>query len=186
MTEDRWQELYINLVNEVDSSRLEQKVAEIEKAFQERLGEIDPQNDAEEYPLLRRTMESVNRLKNQNLRLATFPIMRSKQRESYRPAILVCTTVVDLDRKYVEVSDDFCRLLGYARQELIGMKYDELTAPNTNDIEAVFGMFKELGHMQGLWVLVHREGTRILVRYACRLRQDSLIEGKLESLGVGY
>jgi len=118
MTEDRWQELYINLVNEVDSSRLEQKVAEIEKAFQERLGEIDPQNDAEEYPLLRRTMESVNRLKNQNLRLATFPIMRSKQRESYRPAILVCTTVVDLDRKYVEVSDDFCRLLGYARPSL--------------------------------------------------------------------
>jgi PAS domain-containing protein len=29
-------------------------------------------------------------------------------------------TVVDLDRRYVHVSDEFCRLVGYEREELIG------------------------------------------------------------------
>jgi hypothetical protein len=43
-------------------------------------------------------------------------------------------------------------------------------------------MFKKLGYMHGLWMLVHREGDRILVRYECRLREDLLIEGKLEPL----
>ena len=66
------------------------------------------------------------------------------------------------------------------------MKYDELTAPNTNNIEAVFTMFKELGHMQGLWVLLNRAGERILVRYESRLREDLLIEGNLEPLDMGY
>ena len=43
-------------------------------------------------------------------------------------------TVVDRDRKYVEVSDSFCQLVGYQREELVGKRYDDLTAPNTNDI----------------------------------------------------
>ena len=78
MTEDRWQELYFDLANEVDSSRLEQKIAEIEGALQERLGEIDPHKDAEEYRLLRRTIEAVNRLKAKSLRLANSSTTQGK------------------------------------------------------------------------------------------------------------
>ena len=59
-------------------------------------------------------------------------------------------TVVDRDRKYVEVSDSFCQLVGYQREELVGMRYDDLTAPNTNDIPTVFGLFQKLGYMHGL------------------------------------
>ncbi len=36
-------------------------------------------------------------------------------------------TVVDSDRNYVEVSDSFCQLVGYQREELVGMRYDDLT-----------------------------------------------------------
>jgi PAS domain S-box-containing protein len=43
-------------------------------------------------------------------------------------------TVVDRDRKYVEVSDSFCQVVGYQREELIGKRYDDLSAPDTNDI----------------------------------------------------
>jgi PAS domain S-box-containing protein len=74
-------------------------------------------------------------------------------------------TVVDGDRKYVEVSDSFCQLVGYQREELVGKRYDDLTAPDTNNIPTVFGLFQKLGYMHGLWMLVSREGTRILVRY---------------------
>jgi len=67
--------------------------------------------------------------------------------------------VVDTDRKYVEVSDNFCQLVGYQREELVGKRYDDLTAPNTNDIPTIFGLFEKLGYMHGLWMLVNREGT---------------------------
>jgi PAS domain S-box-containing protein len=95
-------------------------------------------------------------------------------------------TVVDSDRRYVEVSDSFCQLIGYQREELVGMRSDDLTAPNTNDIPTVFGLFQKLGYMHGLWLLVSREGTRILVRYEAWLRPDSYIEGHMEVVGAGY
>jgi PAS domain S-box-containing protein len=42
------------------------------------------------------------------------------------------TTVVNGDRRYVEVSDSFCQFVGCRREELIGKRYDDLTAPGTN------------------------------------------------------
>jgi PAS domain S-box-containing protein len=95
-------------------------------------------------------------------------------------------TVVDSDRRYVEVSDSFCQLVGYQRRELLGMRYDDLTAPNTNDIPSVYRLFSKLGYMHGLWMLVSHEGTRILVRYKSWLRDDSYIEGHMEVVGAGY
>jgi PAS domain S-box-containing protein len=96
------------------------------------------------------------------------------------------TTVVNSDRKYVEVSDSFCQLVGYQREELLGMRYDDLTAPNTNDIPSVYSLFSKLGYMHGLWLLVSHGGTRILVRYESWLRPDSYIEGHMEVVGAGY
>lgn len=95
-------------------------------------------------------------------------------------------TLVDTDRKFVEVSDSFCQLLGYRREELIGKPYDDVTAPNTNDIPTVFRLFMKQGYMHGLWLLASRRGTRVLVRYESRIRPDSYIEGRMEVVGAGY
>jgi PAS domain S-box-containing protein len=95
-------------------------------------------------------------------------------------------TVVDSDRKFVQVSESFCRLLGYRPEELIGKPYDEVTAPNTNDIPTVFRLFTEMGYMHGLWLLASRHGTRVLVRYESWIRPDSYIEGHMELVGAGY
>jgi PAS domain S-box-containing protein len=92
----------------------------------------------------------------------------------------VYTTLIDGDRRYVEVSDSFCQLVGYGREELIGTRYDDLTAPGTNDIPTVFRLFVKNGYMHGLWMLRHRDGTPILVRYESWVRSDCLIEGKME------
>jgi len=95
-------------------------------------------------------------------------------------------TVVDSDRRFVQVSDSFCQLLGYRREELIGKPYDNVTAPNTNDIQTVFNLFSELGYMHGLWMLASRRGTRVLVRYESWIRPDSYIEGHMEAVGAGF
>jgi PAS domain S-box-containing protein len=96
------------------------------------------------------------------------------------------STLVDLDRRYVHVSDDFCRLLGYEREALIGKRYDDVSAPETNDTLTVFNLFCQLEYMHGLWMLVTRSGTRILVRYEAWLRSDMLIEGHMQLVGAGY
>jgi PAS domain S-box-containing protein len=95
-------------------------------------------------------------------------------------------TIVDLDRRYVHVSDDFCRLVGFEREALIGKRYDDLTAPETNDILTVFNSFCQLEYMHGLWMLVASSGARILVRYEAWLRSDMLIEGHMQLVGAGY
>jgi PAS domain S-box-containing protein len=96
------------------------------------------------------------------------------------------TTVVDTEHRYIQVSDSFCRLVGYGREDLIGKKYDEISAPGTNDIPAVFSLFMRDGYMHGLWMLVHRTGTRILVRYDAWIRSDSKIESNMELVAAGY
>jgi PAS domain-containing protein len=89
-------------------------------------------------------------------------------------------TVVDSDRRYVRVSNAFCELVGYKREELIGRQYDDITAPPTGDIPTIFGLFRNLGYMRGLWTLVHRTGQRISIRYEAWVRPDSFIESKIE------
>ena len=40
--------------------------------------------------------------------------------------------------------------------------------------------------MHSLWMLVSRNGARILVRYESWLRPDALIQGNMEVIGAGY
>jgi CspA family cold shock protein len=90
------------------------------------------------------------------------------------------TTVVDQDRRYVDVSQSFCELVGYEMKELIGMTYDVLTAPNTTHIPTMNDLFSRVGYMHGLWTLVHRTGYRILIRYQAWLRADTNIQADIE------
>ena len=90
------------------------------------------------------------------------------------------TTVVDQDRKYIHVSQNFCELVGYKVQELLGTPYDHLTVPNTVDIPTTYTMFSKLGYMHGLWMLNHRTGHRILIRYEAWLRPDKNIQSNIE------
>ena len=90
------------------------------------------------------------------------------------------TTVVDQDRKYVNVSENFCELVGYPIKELIGTPYDALTAPNTTHIPTTHDLFSRIGYMHGLWTLVHRTGYHILIRYEAWLRADANIQSNIE------
>jgi CspA family cold shock protein len=90
------------------------------------------------------------------------------------------TTVVDQDRKYVDVSESFCELVGYKMDELLGTRYDHLTALNTTHIPTTYDLFSRVGYMHGLWTLVHRTGYRILIRYEAWVRPDTNIQSNIE------
>ena len=108
--------------------------------------------------------------------------------ESFAPEAIVAgdyRALIDLDRRYVYVSDAFCKLVGYTREELIGTRYDDLSAPGTNDLRTVFNLFCQLEYMHGLWMLLARGGNRILVRYESWLRPDLLIEAHMQLVPAG-
>ena len=94
------------------------------------------------------------------------------------------TVVVDHDRKYVDVSKSFCELVGYEAGDLIGMPYEDLTAPNTIDIPTTHNLLSRLGYLHGLWMFVHRTGYRILVRYEAWLRPDTNIQANIELVQI--
>jgi len=76
-------------------------------------------------------------------------------------------------------------LLGYSQEELLGKTYDEITAPRTNNIPMVLEMFLQVGYMSGIWVLSHRSGTKLFLRYESVIRKDGLFESQMELFAAG-
>ena len=97
-----------------------------------------------------------------------------------------CTILVSTDGKFVEVSDLFCKLIGYTRDELVGMKHEDLIAPGTADRPTTDAPQITSGCSQGLWLLTTRAGIRMLVDYESRTRVDLLIQTQMEVVGAGY
>ena len=88
-------------------------------------------------------------------------------------------------RKFVEVSPSFCKLLGYAENEIIGRPFECFTVPRTNNIPVLLHMLIQNGYLQGIWVFAHRSGTKLFVRYATVLRTDGLYEASIELIAAG-
>src|SRR5258708_12610702 len=57
------------------------------------------------------------------------------------------TTVVDQDRKFVDVSKSFSELVAYKIEELIGTRYDHLTALHPADIPPIPHLLSPLSHI---------------------------------------
>ena len=72
------------------------------------------------------------------------------------------------------------QLVGYKAEELIGTPYDHLTVPNTAEILTTYNLLMQLGYMHGLWMLAHRTGYRIVIRYEAWLRPDANIQSNIE------
>jgi PAS domain-containing protein len=85
------------------------------------------------------------------------------------------TVQVDMNRKYVDASNSFCSVLGYSRKELIGERFDEVSAPRTMTYQ-LYLLFLRKRYAHGIWILLNRShSTRIVVRYeACCARIPEL------------
>ena len=88
-------------------------------------------------------------------------------------------------RRFVEVSPSFCKLLGYAENEIVGRPFEDFTAPRTNNIPVLLQMLIKNGYLQGIWVFTHKSGTKLFVRYATVLRTDGLYEASIELIAAG-
>lgn len=70
----------------------------------------------------------------------------------------------DSSRRYVDCSDGVCELLGYRRMDLMGMGIDDISYRPEN-VPPLFRKFREHGALEGEYVLRHKEGSPVRIRY---------------------
>jgi PAS domain-containing protein len=70
----------------------------------------------------------------------------------------------DSSRTYVDCTDGVCRLLGYDRQELLARTIDEVSF-HAGEVSKLFAEYLQRGEMNGEFVLRHKTGTPIPIRY---------------------
>jgi PAS domain S-box-containing protein len=86
---------------------------------------------------------------------------------------------VDRDRRYVHVTDGFLNLIGYDRDEVLGRFIDDFTYPGTADTREVFTNYLKDGHMQGRYVLRHKNGEKVLVEFEAGILPDGCMYSNL-------
>jgi PAS domain S-box-containing protein len=88
---------------------------------------------------------------------------------------------VDEHRRYVDVTDGVCELLGYSRSELLRMTIDDVTAPAIRSKTApLFQQYLADGLMQGEYVLVHRDGRVVPITYTAAVFPDGCMVASWE------
>jgi diguanylate cyclase (GGDEF)-like protein/PAS domain S-box-containing protein len=85
-------------------------------------------------------------------------------------AVVLCDR---LTGEYLEVSDSFCRLTGYARAELLGRSSVELGIVEPGGIRQVAAADSALGH-EGMYenTIVRRDGEHLVVEFTHSFLQD--------------
>jgi PAS domain S-box-containing protein len=88
---------------------------------------------------------------------------------------------VDEHRRYLDVTDGVCELLGYSRSELLNMRVDEVSAPTVrSETPPLFERYLADGLQQGSYMLLHRNGNEIPITYIARVFPDGCLVARWE------
>lgn len=76
---------------------------------------------------------------------------------------------VNEKRRYTDVNDVACELLGYSREELLKMRIDDISFPSGAHVKPMYAQFVEDGGMRGIFALRRKSGEVIWVRFQSRV-----------------
>lgn len=83
---------------------------------------------------------------------------------------------VDEQRRYLDMTDGVCELLGYSRSELLTMRIDDVTAPTIrSSASPLFEQYLNDGLQRGSYILRHRNGKEIPITYIARAFPDGCL-----------
>ena len=80
----------------------------------------------------------------------------------------------DTDRRFIDCSDEVCELLGYRKDEIVAKTIDDLSYV-VSDVPAVFDRFVRSGSLDGQYLLRHRSGRPVLIRYSAYAFADGCL-----------
>jgi PAS domain S-box-containing protein len=100
----------------------------------------------------------------------------SKPRHSHPEVSGEYVVFVDTNRRYLDVTNGVCALLGYSRAELLGKTIDDITAPELkSSVSATFQQYVNAGEMSGKYLLLAHDGRRVPIRYESRVFPDGCL-----------
>src|SRR5581483_5981755 len=88
---------------------------------------------------------------------------------------------VDQNRKYLDVTDGVCELLGYSRSELLRMRIDDVAAPQeVKNVPPLFERYVSEKSLDGIFRLQNRQGNILRIRYHSRVFPDGCMVARWE------
>jgi len=88
---------------------------------------------------------------------------------------------VDQDRKYLDVTDGVCELLGYSRSDLLRMRIDDVAAPTeATNVKPLFERYVADKAQEGVFRLQDSQGKIISIRYHSRVFPDGCMVARWE------
>lgn len=191
-SDGQWIDLYHSALLEVDYEKLPQRLKRAEDAIQARLQKLLASSSIEEMTAIQDARRNLQLLQKE---LEDHP-SSTADRISHAHSEIDGEYVVfvDADRRYVEVTDGVCQLLGYSREELLAKTIDDITAPELRaQVPETFRQYITQGGMGGQFSLLAKDGRRIAIRYqskvypdGCRVARWEPLEPNLESLHREY
>jgi PAS domain S-box-containing protein len=80
----------------------------------------------------------------------------------------------DPSRRYLDCTDGICRLLGYQRSEMLARSIENVSF-HDGEVSKLFAEYLRRGQMDGEFVLRHKDGSPIPIRYRAFVFNDGCI-----------
>lgn len=104
-------------------------------------------------------------------------IMRNHQHPELKSKLVVYS---DAERHLIHVSDGVCKLLDYHREELIGLRIDDISEVPSRSVVQKFKDYVREGGQSGPYVLKKRTGEKVVIRYKAQVLEDGCMVSEWE------
>jgi len=166
-----WVELYHAALLEVDYEKLPELVKLAEDAIAVRLQALAASGRGDELHAIQDARQNLRVLQREMEAHRTSTAQRIRRLHPEIDGDYV--VFVDANRRYVEVTDGVCRLLGYSREELLTKTIDDIAAPELRpQVSETFREYVSQGELEGNYSIVAKDGSRIPIRYQAKVYPD--------------
>jgi len=166
-----WVDLYHSALLEVDYEKLPERLKLAEDAIRARLRILPVSSGSEEMSRIQDARQNLRLLRQELEAHRSSTTARISHAHSEIDGQYV--VFVDADRRYVEVTDGVCQLLGYSREKPVGKAFDEIPAPGLRGpVPETFRQYINQGGLEGRHALLAKDGRRIAIRYESKVYPD--------------
>jgi PAS domain S-box-containing protein len=176
-----WVDLYHSALLEVDYEKLPERLQLAENAINARLQVLSQFGTAKELSAIQDARQNLRVLERElEAHQSSAP---GRIRHSHVEIAGPYVVFVNANRRYLEVTDGVCRLLGYSRDALLRMTIDDVTAPEMRlQVPETFRQYIAQGGLEGEHTLLSKDGRNIRIRYQSKVYPDGCLIARWEPL----